>query len=161
MSHPQSSPVPQSSPQIRFNDGWFQSTVRVFPHHTDYAGIVWHGTYLTWMEEMRVECLRLAGVNFSDLVTSGCDLPVVNIAIRYHQSIKMGMTVVVKTRIIDSKGVRLPWEYQIESEDSQTQYVSATVTLVPVDRETGKIIRRLPAILQNALKRLLLPLGES
>ena len=154
MSHSQSSSVPQSSPQIKFHDGWFQSTIHVFPHHTDYAGVVWHGTYLAWMEEIRIECLCLGSLNYSDLVTSGCDLPVVDVAIRYHQFIQMGMTVVIKTRIIESKGVRFPWEYQIESEDGQTQYVSATVTLVPVDRKTGKIIRRPPEILQQALKQL-------
>ncbi|NEQ11944.1 MAG: acyl-CoA thioesterase, partial [Moorea sp. SIO4E2] len=25
---------------------WFDYPVRVHPHHTDYAGIVWHGTYI-------------------------------------------------------------------------------------------------------------------
>jgi hypothetical protein len=29
------------------SDGWFNYPVRVYPHHTDYAGVVWHGTYLT------------------------------------------------------------------------------------------------------------------
>jgi len=28
------------------SDGWFNYPVRVYPHHTDYAGVVWHGTYL-------------------------------------------------------------------------------------------------------------------
>ena len=36
---------------------WFEYPVKAQPHHTDYAGIVWHGTYLTWMEEARVEYL--------------------------------------------------------------------------------------------------------
>jgi acyl-CoA thioester hydrolase len=31
------------------SDGWFNYPVRVYPHHTDYAGVVWHGTYLTWL----------------------------------------------------------------------------------------------------------------
>ena len=35
-------------------ENWFEYPVRAQPHHTDYAGIVWHGTYLTWMEEARV-----------------------------------------------------------------------------------------------------------
>ena len=42
-------------------ESWFEYPVRVQPHHTDYAGVVWHGTYLTWMEEARVECLRSIG----------------------------------------------------------------------------------------------------
>ena len=38
---------------------WFEYPVKAQPHHTDYAGIVWHGTYLTWMEEARVEIFTL------------------------------------------------------------------------------------------------------
>ncbi|MEM9979094.1 MAG: acyl-CoA thioesterase, partial [Cyanobacteria bacterium P01_D01_bin.2] len=25
---------------------WFDYGFRVQPHHTDYAGVVWHGTYI-------------------------------------------------------------------------------------------------------------------
>ncbi len=145
-----SDPQPLTS-FITFSDGWFIYPVRVFPHHTDYAGIVWHGTYLTWMEELRVEGLRWLGVEYSDLVALGCDLPVVELRVQYHQSVKMGMTILIKGRFVPVKGVRMIWDYQIVSEDHQQQYVSGQVTLVPLSRETGKIMRRLPPVLQEAL----------
>ncbi len=44
---------------------WFEYSVRAQPHHTDYAGIVWHGSYIAWMEEARVECLRSIGIEFA------------------------------------------------------------------------------------------------
>jgi len=47
---------------------WFEYPILVYPHHTDYGGIVWHGTYLTWMEEARVECLKSIGIDFAELV---------------------------------------------------------------------------------------------
>ena len=74
----------QNSLQVPSNH-WFEYVVRAQPHHTDYAGIVWHGSYLAWMEEARVECLRSIGIEFADLVALGCDLPVVELSIRYHQ----------------------------------------------------------------------------
>ncbi|MGL5804871.1 MAG: acyl-CoA thioesterase, partial [Xenococcaceae cyanobacterium] len=40
---------------------WFEYPVKAQPHHTDSGGVVWHGTYLTWMEEARVEYLRSIG----------------------------------------------------------------------------------------------------
>ncbi|HBY76317.1 MAG TPA: acyl-CoA thioesterase, partial [Cyanobacteria bacterium UBA11148] len=61
---------------------WFEYPVRVHPHHTDYAGVVWHGTYITWMEEARVECLRSIGIDYADLVALGCELPVVELSLR-------------------------------------------------------------------------------
>lgn len=133
---------------------WFEYPVRAQPHHTDYAGIVWHGTYVAWMEEARVECLRSIGVNFADFVALGCDLPVVELSIRYHRSIQLGMDAIVKARMSDMRGVRLNWEYQIQSPDAQELYVTAQVTLVAVDREKGKIMRRLPATVKDALARL-------
>lgn len=146
-------PQPHSS-LISFSDGWFIFPRRVFPHHTDYAGIVWHGTYITWMEELRVESLRWLGVNYSDLVAMGCDLPVVELKVRYHLSVKMGMTILIKGQLLPIKGLRMIWDYQMVSEDHQQLYVSGQVTLVPLSRETGKIMRRLPPLLQNALAKI-------
>lgn len=136
------------------SSGWFEYLVRVQPHHTDYSGNVWHGTYLTWMEEARVECLRSLGIDFADLVALGCDLPVVDLSVRYHRAVRMGMTVVVKARMENMSGVRLNWDYEIQSIDAAEVYLTGRVTLVPVDREKGKIMRSLPPVVKDALMRL-------
>lgn len=133
---------------------WFEQTIQIYPHHTDYAGIVWHGTYLQWFEELRVDALRSVGVAFADLVAMGCDLPVVDLAIRYHRSPAMGMIVVLKSRILPLRGVRLQWEYELRSTQDQTLFTTATVTLVALDRGKGTILRRLPPVLVEALGRL-------
>ncbi|MDX2214856.1 MAG: thioesterase family protein [Oculatellaceae cyanobacterium bins.114] len=133
---------------------WFEYLVRVQPHHTDYSGAVWHGSYIVWMEEARVECLRSLGVNFADLVALGCDLPVVELSIRYHRSMQMGMEAAVKTRMSSIEGVRINWDYCIQAPDTQEIYVTAQVTLVTVDREKGKIMRQLPTSVKDALMRL-------
>ncbi len=134
--------------------GWFSYPVTAHPHHTDFAGIVWHGTYIAWMEEARIECLRSIGVAFADLVALGCDLPVVELAVRYHQSIRMGQTAIVKTRMSDISGVRINWDYQIQSADGQELYVTARITLVGVDIAKGKIMRQLPVPVKDALLKL-------
>jgi len=133
---------------------WFEYPVRVQPHHTDYGGVVWHGSYLAWLEEARVECLRSIGIEFADLVALGCDLPVVEISIRYHRPLRLGMTAVVKARMAEMDGVRLNWDNQIQSLDGEELYVTARVILVAVDREKGKIMRQLPPVVQTAFARL-------
>ncbi len=132
-------------------DKWYEYPIKAQPHHTDYSGVVWHGTYLTWMETARVECLRELGIDFADLVALGCDLPVVNLAIRYHRPVRLGMSAVVRARIIEYSGVRMIWDYQIQSLDRKTLYISAQVTLVAIDAEKGKIMRRFPATVEDAL----------
>jgi acyl-CoA thioester hydrolase len=134
-------------------DSWFEYPIRVQPHHTDYAGIVWHGTYLTWMEEARVECLRSIGIDFADLVALGCDLPVVELSVRYHRSLQLGMAAIIKTRMTEATGVRINWDYTIVSTDGQELYLTAQVALVAVDRERGKIMRQLPPVVKDALAK--------
>jgi len=148
---------PTSAIQTAFHitdDGWFEYPVHVYPHHTDYGGIVWHGAYVAWMEEARVAYLQTLGIQFADLVALGCDLPVVDLSIRYHRSLRMGDSALLKTRMNGLEGVRLVWDYQILSKDGQDLYVSAQVTLVAVDREKGKIMRQLPPGVKDVLMRL-------
>ena len=133
---------------------WFEYPIVVYPHHTDYAGVVWHGTYLTWMEEARVECIKSIGIDFADLVALGCDLPVVDLSIRYRRALKMGESAIVKTRTIDMEGVRIVWEYEIQSVDRAIVYLTGMVTLVAVDRDKGKIMRQLPTTVKDALVKM-------
>ncbi|MCC0178360.1 acyl-CoA thioesterase [Waterburya agarophytonicola K14] len=133
------------------SQSWFEYPVKAQPHHTDYAGIVWHGTYLAWMEEARVEYLRSIGIEFADLVALGCDLPVVELSIRYHLPVRLGVSAIVKTRLVETKGVRINWDYEIRSYDGQELFMTGKVVLVGVDREKGKIMRKLPPVVQNAL----------
>jgi acyl-CoA thioester hydrolase len=134
-------------------EGWFEHPITVYPHHTDYGGMVWHGTYLTWLEEARVEALESTGVTFNDFVDLGCDTPVVDISLRYHQPLRLGNKAIVKT-LMDLQGVKLKWEYKIQSPDAQITYLSGIITLVSIDREKGKIMRQLPPLIKEALTKL-------
>jgi acyl-CoA thioester hydrolase len=133
---------------------WFEYPITVHPHHTDFSGVVWHGTYITWLEAARVECLKSIGIEFADLVAAGCNLPVVEISLRYYQGLRMGETAIVKTRMKNLHGVRIKWEYELQSEDREITYLTGTITLVAVDQEKGKIMRQLPPVVKDALVKL-------
>jgi acyl-CoA thioester hydrolase len=136
-------------------EAWFEYLVRAQPHHTDYGGVVWHGAYITWMEEARVECLRSMGIDFADLVKLGCDLPVVELSIRYHQGMRLGEAAIVKTRMTEIAGVRINWDYKIQAPEEAEVYVTGRVTLVAIDREKGKIMRQLPPVVKDVLVKLI------
>ena len=151
---PSSTAIAVKPPLKAESEKWFEYVVRVQPHHTDYAGVVWHGTYLTWMETARVECLRSIGIDFAELVKMGCDLPVVELTIRYHRPIRMGQTAVVKTIMNQIQGVRLDWDYRLECLETKELCLTAKVTLVAIDLEKGKIMRQLPSAVQDILVKL-------
>ena len=138
---------------IATTENWFKYPIKVHPHHTDCAGVVWHGAYLNWMEEARIECLRSGGLEYADLVKIGCELPVVDLSLRYHKAMKMGMKAIVKTRIEQIKRVRIIWDYKIEAPEESELYLSGQTTLVAVNVDKGKIMRQLPPILDLALQK--------
>mgnify|MGYP006300245923 FL=1 len=132
----------------------FEYPVTVQPHHTDYAGIVWHGTYISWMEEARVSYLKQLGLTFADWVKAGVDLPVVDLSLQYRQSLQLGDEALVKTTLTPRKGVRIVWQYDIQNQASGETCLLGTVTLVPVDFASRRILRRLPDLVQTAFDRL-------
>ncbi|XTZ10772.1 MAG: acyl-CoA thioesterase, partial [cyanobacterium endosymbiont of Rhopalodia yunnanensis] len=134
---------------------WFEYDVRVQPHHTDYSGTVWHGTYLTWIEEARVEYLRSMGIDYAELVQLGFYLPVIELSLCYHHFIQLGQEAIIKTRINQIAGVQMSFDCRMESPNTQECYVTGTVTLVAVDREKGKIMRHLPPTVRDALSNLI------
>lgn len=134
---------------------WFDYDFRVQPHHTDYSGVVWHGTYIQWMEAARVECLRTVNLAFEDFVAAGYDLPVVDIQLRYRQSLVLGATGLVKTQLT-VQGIKLLWTYEIYDTTSEEPKLCITgqVVLVPVSMDQRKIVRHLPTELQLMLESL-------
>ncbi len=136
------------------SEQWFEYPIRVYPHQTDYAGIVWHGSYLQWLEEARIEYLRSLGLDYGELVALGCDFPVVELSLRYHHSLRLGDAAIIRTQMQEMSGVRMHWNYDIQSLDRETKYLSAKVTLVAVDREQGKVMRSLPPSVKNILVKL-------
>ncbi|MBD2102229.1 acyl-CoA thioesterase [Leptolyngbya sp. FACHB-261] len=162
-------PNPKALPQneLTVQSSWFEYPVRVQPQDTDYSGSAWHGTYVAWMEAARVECLRSVGIGFEELVAAGCDLPVVEMSIRYHRPARLGMEVLVRARLAELNSLRMDWDYQICAASAATStklgldassdsalLASARVTLVTVDRQKGKIMRSLPPLVQEAFRRL-------
>jgi len=126
--------------------------VTVFPHHTDYAGVVWHGAYINWLEEARVVWLAEAGVSYADLVAEGIELPVIEMSVRYHRAARMGDRLQITAKS-DRQGVRLLWHYQIQRHEELC--LTAQVTLVPVDMQKRKILRSLPQRLEMAIAKLM------
>ena len=41
----------------------------VLPQHTDHAGVMWHGSYLNFLEEGRIDALDKVGLSYSRVST--------------------------------------------------------------------------------------------
>ena len=130
---------------------------RVLPQHTDHAGVMWHGAYLGWLEEARVEALDQAGLAYAELSALGLELPVVSLTIDYRQALLPGEQVCLQSWVLPRSGVKLPWHSHFVNADGRVA-AAARVELVLVDCSGGpsqrRLLRRLPDALAAAVQRL-------
>ena len=128
---------------------------RVLPQHTDHAGVMWHGAYLAWLEEARVEALAAVGLAYSALSARGLELPVVSLSIDYRRPLRHGDEVMVWSQVEPPRGARLPWRCLFETPAGGVA-AEARVDLVALERQEGRqrVMRRLPADLQRAVQAL-------
>jgi acyl-CoA thioester hydrolase len=130
---------------------------RVLPQHTDHAGVMWHGAYLAWLEEARVEALAQAGLDYSDLSARGLELPVVSLAIDYRQALLHGDWVRLESVVLPRQGVKLPWRSCFLTA-AGVLAAEARVELALVDLSAGpdqrRLLRRLPPDLATAVATL-------
>lgn len=129
---------------------------RVLPQHTDHAGVMWHGAYLAWLEEARVEALAQAGLAYAELSRRGLELPVVNLSIRYRQSLMHGDRVELHSWVLPSRGMKLPWHSEFHCNGAVAAEAGVELVLVDLSGATGqrRLLRRAPADLDAAITRL-------
>ena len=128
----------------------FTLTKRVLPQHTDYAGVMWHGAYVQWLEEARVEALQAAGLGYAAMTEMGIDMPVVSLQLEYRHPLRHGDEVRVESRCCAQQGVRWPWASHFVR--GGTVVAEATVQLVMLRQ--GRVLRRVPSELQQVMNQL-------
>ena len=122
---------------------------RVLPQHTDHAGVMWHGAYVAWLEEARVEALMAAGLSYAVMASEGLEMPVVSLRIDYRQALRHGDEVVLESRCEAKRGVRWPWATRFLVGDEVM--AEAVVELVMLRRaeKGGAVLRRVPPEMQT------------
>ena len=127
---------------------------RVLPQHTDHAGVMWHGSYVGWMEEGRVSALEQVGLSYAELSGLGYEMPVVSMSVRYREGIRHGDLITLESRLLVPDGARFPWRCRFLRDGRLL--ADAQVELVLVQRSGGRmvVVRHPPEALQRALRLL-------
>jgi acyl-CoA thioester hydrolase len=148
------------SPPARFMQaaaapGWDGRTlrwpVRVYYHHTDAGGVVYHGTYLDFMEAARIELLAALGLDLAELAAQEAVLFIVyRLEVDYRKPARLNEQLVVTATIARCGGVRLDFEQRVLRGDEVL--VAAKVKAACVDPQSYKPVP-LPACLREKLER--------
>ena len=126
---------------------------KVLPQHTDHAGVVWHGTYLNWLEESRIDSIGKAGIKYIELLNRGFEMPVYKIEIKYLIPIMIGDEIIIKSSFITNQGPRI----QVNSTFTNLRNkinAEASIDIVLINKETSKIVRKRPDFLENYFNNL-------
>ena len=83
------------------------TTARVLYADTDKMGIVYHASYLRYLEMARVEFIRQTGVPCTELEDEGLALPLSDLAVRYlapgryddQMTLEVGLSMVTPVRV--------------------------------------------------------------
>jgi acyl-CoA thioester hydrolase len=122
--------------------------VRVYYQHTDAGGVVYHGTYLDFMEAGRTEMLRSLGFDVAALAQAGLVFVVHSLNIKYRKPGHLGDDLQVRTCCSSVAGARLVLDQDILRGDQLI--AEAQVTLVCVS-STGFRPTPMPDAMKVAL----------
>ena len=125
----------------------------VLPQHTDHAGVMWHGTYLNWLEEGRFDALSKVGINYFDLTKKGFELPLINASIKYILPLYLGDNITIESLFKIGKSPKIKINSKVINH-SKTVLTIAEVNLVLVDKNNFSIIRKRPDFISEAFLKL-------
>jgi len=129
--------------------GW---PVRVYYHHTDAGGVVYHGTYLDFFEAARIELLHALGFDLADMAeTRQAMFIVYRMKLDYHKPARLNDQLLVTAEIGRVGQARVIFGQRVLR--GSELLVSATVEAACVHPRTLKPVP-LPDELRERLKAL-------
>ena len=125
---------------------------KVYFSDTDNYGVVWHGSYLRWMEMGRVDYCAQEGYTLKELEGMAIMLPVSSINIKYKASAKLEDIVVIETEVSEFNGLTATFKQTIKSKETNQIFITASVVIVAVHSD-GKLYRRIPEPLNTIFEK--------
>lgn len=105
---------------------------------TDMMGVVYHGSYLPWLEVARTAMLAAENLPYRELEAEGFFLPVIEVNLRYHSPARYADTVTIQAVMREKPTVRLRIEYELFR--GNEKLASGHTLHVFIDR-TGRPVR--------------------
>ena len=123
------------------------------PQHTDHAGVLWHGYYLNWLEEARIDALFKVGIKYIDLIKDGYEMPVVNIEINYKSPILHGEEILIESEFVINESPRIKINSNFIGRNNIIT-TSSSIDLVLINKKNFSIVRKKPKFFLEALNKL-------
>ena len=124
----------------------------VLPQFTDHAGVMWHGSYLNFLEEARIDALNKVGMSYSELSKKGFEIPVISMEIRYKLSFIHGEKVILMSQFNFKNKIRLNCKTLFLKSNGDIAAEAITeLVVVKKKNESMKLVRELPLQIKKTL----------
>jgi acyl-CoA thioester hydrolase len=126
---------------------------RVYWEDTDAGGVVYHASYLRFLERARSEWLRSRGIVQSQLrAESGLVFTLVNLSINYRRAARLDDQLLVSCETLIEGGASMNFRQSVwRSSETRELLLDATIRAACVDAVSFKP-RRMPAALRAMMQ---------
>ena len=125
---------------------------KVYYSDTDAYGVVWHGSYVRWLEMGRMGLCDDAGYTLSRLYEADITLPVVELNIRYKSPAKLEEEMLIVTEMKEYSKLSMTFEQKIYNAQTNKLHIEATVKVVAIHND-GILYRTFPEEMSDFVKR--------
>lgn len=112
----------------RIQNGIHSMPIRIYFEDTDAGGVVYHARYVVFCERARSDCLRLLGVQQSQL--QGLNFVVRRMTCDFRRPARLDDLLEVETRFVQLAGARVEIDQQVMLNGNICFHAEVTVALV-------------------------------
>jgi acyl-CoA thioester hydrolase len=132
--------------------------VRVYFEDTDFSGLVYHASYVRWIERGRSDFLRLLGVHHHALAQGTADRPPAALAVRrlvldYLKPARIDDVIVVETRLKALTAATCILDQRVLRDGEALVRAEVTAVLLSLDGRVLRVDRALKPHLDKAHNR--------
>lgn len=128
------------------------TAVRVRFQEVDSMGVVWHGHYLTYLEEARCAFGRRYGFDYSDFFAHGLHAPIVHTELAHFAPARFGDELTITARLHVDDSARIDFTYRIDG-PAKGHALATGRTVQVFTTPLGELCLARPAILSDFVTR--------
>lgn len=105
-----------------------RTEIKIRFNEVDSMKIVWHGSYVKYLEDGRDAFGEKYGIHYLDFFREEVVVPIVNLELDYKRPLKYGEKAIVETRFVECDAAKLMFDYIIyRSSDMEICATARTV----------------------------------
>lgn len=128
-------------------------TVRVRFQEVDVLQVVWHGHYLSYLEDARMDFGRAYGISYNDMRAAGVAAPIVSLACDYLLPARFDDSLQIVTRLCRRETPKLEFHFEISRESDGVLLLVAQTTQALTDAADGSLLLTMPPFLRDFYAR--------